>query len=234
MGEIIEFKNVTRAYGTGEHRLLAVDHISFSIQEGEFVVILGPSGAGKSTLLNLLGGMDYATEGEILVNGTNIVGYGDDELTEYRAKNVGFVFQFYNLIPTLTSFENVALTKNIVKTAFDAREILTSVGLGDHADQFPAQLSGGEQQRVSIARAIAKNPTMLLCDEPTGALDSETGVVVLTLLQKMSREKGKTVIIVTHNAALAQAADKVIRVKNGKIRDVTVNESPMAVSEVNW
>lgn len=234
MGEIIEFKNVTRAYGTGEHRLLAVDHISFSIQEGEFVVILGPSGAGKSTLLNLLGGMDYATEGEILVNGTNIVGYGDDELTEYRAKNVGFVFQFYNLIPTLTSLENVALTKNIVKAAFDAREILTSVGLGDHADQFPAQLSGGEQQRVSIARAIAKNPTMLLCDEPTGALDSETGVVVLTLLQKMSREKGKTVIIVTHNAALAQAADKVIRVKNGKIRDVTVNESPMAVSEVNW
>ena len=234
MGKIIEFKNVTRAYGTGEHRLLAVDHLSFSIQEGEFVVILGPSGAGKSTLLNLLGGMDYATEGEILVNGTNIVGYGDDTLTEYRAKNVGFVFQFYNLIPTLTSLENVALTKNIVKTAFDAREILISVGLGDHADQFPAQLSGGEQQRVSIARAIAKNPTMLLCDEPTGALDSETGVVVLTLLQKMSREKGKTVIIVTHNAALAQAADKVIRVKNGKIRDITVNESPMAVSEVNW
>lgn len=234
MGKIVEFKNVTKAYGAGEHQLLAADHMNFSIDEGEFVVILGPSGAGKSTLLNLLGGMDYATEGEILVNGTNIVGYNDDRLTEYRAKNIGFVFQFYNLIPTLTSLENVALTKNIVKTAFDPQEILASVGLADHADQFPTQLSGGEQQRVSIARAIAKNPAMLLCDEPTGALDSETGVVVLTLLQKMSREKGKTVIIVTHNAALAQAADKVIRIKNGKIRDVTVNESPAAVSEVNW
>lgn len=234
MGKIVEFKNVTKAYGTGEHRFLAVDHISFSIEEGEFVVILGPSGAGKSTLLNLLGGMDDATEGEIVVDGTNIVGYHDDRLTEYRARNIGFVFQFYNLIPTLTSLENVALTKDIVKSAFDAKKILDSVGLGDHADQFPAQLSGGEQQRVSIARAIAKNPTMLLCDEPTGALDSETGVVVLTLLQKMSREKGKTVIIVTHNAALAQAADKVIRIKNGKIRDIVRNEHPAAVSEVNW
>ncbi len=234
MGKIIEFKNVTKAYGTGVHRLLAVDHVSFSIDEGEFVVILGPSGAGKSTLLNLLGGMDTATGGEIIVNGDDIVGYGDDRLTEYRAKNVGFVFQFYNLIPTLTSLENIALTKNIVKSAFDAREMLESVGLGDHADQFPSQLSGGEQQRVSIARAVAKNPTMLLCDEPTGALDSDTGVAVLTLLQKMSREKGKTVVIVTHNAALAQAADKVIRIKNGKIRDVVKNEKPAAVSEVNW
>ena len=234
MGKIVEFKNVTKAYGEGEHRFLAVDNISFSIEEGEFVVILGPSGAGKSTLLNLLGGMDYATEGEIVVNGTNIVGYHDDRLTEYRARNIGFVFQFYNLIPTLTSLENVALTKNIVKSAFDAKEVLDSVGLGDHADQFPAQLSGGEQQRVSIARAIAKNPSMLLCDEPTGALDSETGVSVLTLLQKMSREKGKTVIVVTHNAALAQAADKVIRIKNGKIRDVVRNEHPAALSEVNW
>lgn len=234
MKKIIEFKGVTKAYGTGEHRLLAVDDISFSIGEGEFVVILGPSGAGKSTLLNLLGGMDLATGGEILVNGNNIVGYSDDRLTEYRAQNVGFVFQFYNLIPTLTALENVALTKNIVKSAFNAKEILASVGLADHAHQFPAQLSGGEQQRVSIARAVAKNPTMLLCDEPTGALDSETGIVVLTLLQKMSREKNKTVIVVTHNAALAQAADKVIRIKNGKIRDVSINENPAAVSEVNW
>lgn len=234
MGKIVEFKNVTKAYGVGEHRLLAVDHISFSIDEGEFVVILGPSGAGKSTLLNLLGGMDTATEGAIVVNGNDIAGYKDDQLTEYRAKNVGFVFQFYNLIPTLTSLENVALTKNIVKSAFDAKEMLQSVGLGDHADQFPSQLSGGEQQRVSIARAIAKNPSMLLCDEPTGALDSDTGVVVLTLLQKMSREKKKTVIIVTHNAALAQAADKVIRIKNGKIRDIVRNDKPAAMSEVNW
>ncbi|MHB8065207.1 MAG: ABC transporter ATP-binding protein [Ruminiclostridium sp.] len=234
MSKIIEFKNVTKAYGTGEHQLLAADKISFSIKEGEFVVILGPSGAGKSTVLNLLGGMDFATNGEILVNGQNIVDYRDDKLTEYRAKNVGFVFQFYNLIPTLTALENVALTRNIVKTAFDAKEILSSVGLADHADQFPAQLSGGEQQRVSIARAIAKNPTMLLCDEPTGALDSETGVLVLTLLQQMSREKNKTVIIVTHNAVLAQAADKVIKIKNGRIKDVIINNSPVAVSEVSW
>lgn len=234
MKNLVEFKNVTRAYGEGEHQLLAVNNISFTIDEGEFVVILGPSGAGKSTLLNLLGGMDYATNGEILIDGKNIVGYSDDKLTEYRAQNVGFVFQFYNLIPTLTVLENVVLIKNVVKNAFSAKEMLESVGLGDHLNQFPSQLSGGEQQRVSIARAICKNPKMLLCDEPTGALDSETGVVILSLLQKMSHEKNKTVIIVTHNAALAQAADKVIRVKNGKIKEVVLNESPLAVSEVNW
>lgn len=234
MGKIVEFKNVVKAYGTGEHQLLAADNISFTIDEGEFVVILGPSGAGKSTVLNLLGGMDFATSGEIIINGKNIVGYKDDKLTEYRAENVGFVFQFYNLIPTLTALENVALTKSIVKNAMDAREVLQSVGLGDHFNQFPSQLSGGEQQRVSIARAICKNPAMLLCDEPTGALDSETGVVILSLLQQMSRERKKTVIIVTHNAALAQAADKVIKIKNGKIKDILINESPIAVSEVSW
>lgn len=234
MKNIIEFKNVSKAYGTGEHTLLAADNINFSIGEGEFVVILGPSGAGKSTLLNLLGGMDYATSGEIIVNGKNIANYKDDELTEYRAENVGFVFQFYNLIPTLTVFENVALMKSIVKNSLDTAEILKSVGLGDHLNQFPSQLSGGEQQRVSIARAICKNPTMLLCDEPTGALDSETGVVILSLLQQMSHERKKTVIIVTHNAALAQAADKIIKVKNGKIKEVIINQSPLAVSEVNW
>lgn len=234
MEKIIEFKSVTKAYGEGEHTLLAADNVSFTINEGEFVVILGPSGAGKSTLLNLLGGMDHSTKGEILVKGKNIAGYKDDELTEYRAENVGFVFQFYNLIPTLTTYENVALIKSVVKNSLDAGEILKSVGLGDHFDQFPSQLSGGEQQRVSIARAICKNPTMLLCDEPTGALDSETGVVILSLLQQMSHERNKTVIIVTHNAALAQAADKVIRIKNGKIKDITINESPLPVSEVNW
>lgn len=234
MKKIIEFRNVTKAYGTGEHRLLAANNLNFSIDEGEFVVILGPSGAGKSTLLNLLGGMDFATGGEILVNGKNIVGYSDDQLTDYRAENVGFVFQFYNLIPTLTVLENVSLIKNVVKTPLDAKEVLRSVGLGDHFGQFPAQLSGGEQQRVSIARAVCKNPTMLLCDEPTGALDSETGVVILSLLQQMSHERGKTVIIVTHNAALAQAADKVIRIKNGAIKEVAVNKTPLAVSEVNW
>lgn len=234
MKTIVEFKNVTKAYGTGEHQLRAADDISFSIQEGEFVVILGPSGAGKSTLLNLLGGMDFATSGEIKIDGQNIVGYKDDKLTEYRAKNIGFVFQFYNLIPTLTVLENVALTKNVVKNALDAKEILQSVGLGDHFNQFPSQLSGGEQQRVSIARAICKNPTLLLCDEPTGALDSETGVVILSLLQQMCKERNKTVIIVTHNAALAQAADKVIRIKNGKIKEIVTNDKPLAVSEVNW
>jgi putative ABC transport system ATP-binding protein len=234
MRNIVEFRNVTKAYGTGEHRLLAVDGISFGIDEGEFVVILGPSGAGKSTLLNLLGGMDYATGGEIVIGGRNIEGYDDNRLTEYRAENVGFVFQFYNLIPTLTALENVALTRSVVKNALDAREVLESVGLGNHCDQFPSQLSGGEQQRVSIARAVCKNPALLLCDEPTGALDSETGAIILEMLQQMSREKGKTVIIVTHNAALAQAADKVIRLKNGKIREIVRNESPARVSEVSW
>lgn len=234
MKEIIEFRNVTRAYGAGEHTLLAADNLNFKISEGEFVVILGPSGAGKSTLLNLLGGMDKATSGEIIVSGKNIAGLTDDKLTQYRAEHVGFVFQFYNLIPTLTALENVSITKNIVKNALDAKDVLNSVGLGDHLNQFPSQMSGGEQQRVSIARAVSKNPTMLLCDEPTGALDSETGVVILTLLQKMSREHNKTVIIVTHNAALAQAADKVIRIKNGKIKEVVNNETPLKVSEVNW
>jgi putative ABC transport system ATP-binding protein len=231
---IIQFKNVSKSYSTGEHNLLVLDNVSFTINKGEFVIILGPSGAGKSTVLNLLGGMDYASSGEIVVDGKNIVGYNDDKLTEYRATTIGFVFQFYNLIPTLTVLENVALTKSIVKNPFDAREILTSVELGDHLDQFPSQLSGGEQQRVAIARAIAKNPSLLLCDEPTGALDSETCIVILSLLQQLCREKNKTVIIVTHNASLAQAADKVIKIKNGKIKDVILNESPVGVSEVNW
>jgi putative ABC transport system ATP-binding protein len=234
MKKVIEFKNVTKAYGKGEHQFLAADNISFTIDEGEFVVILGPSGAGKSTLLNLLGGMDYATSGEITINGKNIEGYNDDKLTEYRAENVGFVFQFYNLIPTLTVLENVSLIKSVVKNSLNAADILSSVGLEDHLAQFPSQLSGGEQQRVSIARAICKNPTMLLCDEPTGALDSETGIVILSLLQKMSHEENKTVIIVTHNAALAQAANKVIKIKNGKIKDIIINSSPLPVSEVNW
>ncbi|MDF2541499.1 MAG: transporter ATP-binding protein [Herbinix sp.] len=234
MRTLIEFKDVTKEYVVGEKRLLAVDHINFTINEGEFVVILGPSGAGKSTILNLLGGMDSTSFGEIMINDINIVHHNDVKLTSYRAENIGFVFQFYNLIPTLTALENVALTKSLVKNPLDATEVLTSVGLGDHLHKFPSQLSGGEQQRVSIARAICKNPTMLLCDEPTGALDSETGIVILSLLQKLSRENHKTVIIVTHNASLAQAADKVIRIKNGKVKDITSNDAPLAVSEVNW
>lgn len=231
---LIKFKDVTKAYEIGGQKILACNKISFDIDEGEFVVILGPSGAGKSTVLNLLGGMDFATSGEIIINEKNITNYSDDELTEYRANNVGFVFQFYNLIPTLTALENVALTKDIVKDGLDPKEVLSSVGLAEHINKFPTQLSGGEQQRVSIARAICKNPVMLLCDEPTGALDSETGVLILELLQKMSKDFKKTVIIVTHNAALSEAADKVIRIKNGRVRDITINEAPIGVSEVNW
>lgn len=234
MEHLIEFENVTKRYYTGSHTIFALDKVSFTVDEGEFVVILGPSGAGKSTLLNLLGGMDSASEGKIIVDGQNIVGIGDKRLTKYRAKNVGFVFQFYNLIPNLTTLENVELIKSISDNAVNAAEALKSVGLEDHAQQFPSQLSGGEQQRVSIARAVAKNPKMLLCDEPTGALDSETGVQVLTMLQNLSRNEKKTVIIVTHNAAIAQAADKIIRVKNGKIESVVLNETPLAISEVNW
>ena len=234
MKKLIEFKNITRDYNVGNHILKAVDDVSFFINEGEFVVILGPSGAGKSTILNLLGGMDTPTSGEIIVNGKDVSHLSDNDLTRYRAENVGFVFQFYNLIPTLTAAENIALTKSIVKNPIDAKSALAMVNLSDHANQFPTQLSGGEQQRVSIARAVAKNPVMLLCDEPTGALDSETGITVLTMLHTMSRERNTTVVVVTHNSVLAEAADRVIRVKNGKIRDITENASPKAISEVNW
>jgi len=234
MSSLIQFKNVTKEYDTGLKKQLAANNVSFSINQGEFVVILGPSGAGKSTILNLLGGMDFATSGEIIINGEDIAKFNEKQLTAYRAENVGFVFQFYNLIPTLTALENVALIKNVVKYPLDAVEVLNSVGLGEHLGKFPSQLSGGEQQRVSIARAVCKNPTMLLCDEPTGALDSETGVVILSLLQNMSRKKNKTVIIVTHNAALAQTADKVIKLKNGKVTDIIINDAPLDVSEVNW
>jgi len=223
MKPIVEFKNVSKIYEVGDKKLMAADRVNFTIDEGEFVVILGPSGAGKSTILNLLGGMDYVTSGEIVVNGENIEGYSDNELTEFRGENIGFVFQFYNLIPTLTALENVSLIKEVVKNPLDGKEILESIGLIDHVNKFPSQLSGGEQQRVSIARALCKNPTMLLCDEPTGALDSETGVMILSLLQKMCRENKKTVIIVTHNGILAEAADKVIRVKNGKIQEIIIN-----------
>lgn len=231
---LIEFQNVTKQYFTGVHILNALDNVSFSIEKGEFVVILGPSGAGKSTLLNLLGGMESATKGAILVDGKAITDMNAGTLTKYRATDVGFVFQFYNLIPTLTALENVELVRDICPGATPAAQALVQVGLLDHKYQFPSQLSGGEQQRVSIARAVSKNPKMLLCDEPTGALDSETGVQILTLLQNLSRQQEKTVIIVTHNAALAEAADKVIRLKNGKIRDITVNTQPKAVSEVAW
>ena len=234
MSTIIEFKNVNKEYRSGDHILKAMDNVNFTIDEGEFVVILGPSGAGKSTLLNLLGGLDSVTSGQIIVNNQNVETFNDNQLTEYRAKNVGFIFQFYNLIPNLTSLENVELMKDIVDVDVNGLEVLDSVGLKDHANQFPAQLSGGEQQRVSIARAVAKKPTMLLCDEPTGALDSKTGVLILNLLQDMSNNQNTTVVIVTHNAILAEAADKVIRIKNGQIESIVVNENPKKVADLEW
>ncbi len=234
MSTIIEFKNVNKEYKSGDHILKAMDNVNFTIDEGEFVIILGPSGAGKSTLLNLLGGLDSVTSGQIIVNSQNIENFNDNQLTEYRAKNVGFIFQFYNLIPNLTSLENVELMKDIVDVDINGLEVLDSVGLKDHANQFPAQLSGGEQQRVSIARAVAKRPTMLLCDEPTGALDSKTGVMILNLLQDMSNNHDTTVVIVTHNAILAEAADKVIRIKNGQIESIVVNENPKKITDLEW
>ena len=234
MSTLIEFKDVVKEYKSGDHILRAMDNVNFTIDEGEFVVILGPSGAGKSTLLNLLGGLDSATSGQIIVNGEHVENFNDNELTEYRAKNVGFIFQFYNLIPNLTAIENVELMKDIVDVNIDGKAVLNSVGLAGHANQFPAQLSGGEQQRVSIARAVAKQPAMLLCDEPTGALDSNTGVLILNLLQDMSNNRNTTVIIVTHNAILAEAADKVIRIKNGQIEDIAINEHPKKVDELEW
>lgn len=230
----IELKDVVKTYGTGDGLQTAVDHVSFTIDEGEFVVILGQSGAGKSTVLNMLGGMDQPTSGTVTVDGQEISGMNDKQLSDYRAKTVGFIFQFYNLLPSLTALENISLTKDIVKDALNPMEMLKSVGLESHRDKFPSQMSGGEQQRVSIARALAKNPKVILGDEPTGALDSETGIIVLELLQKTCREHRNTVILVTHNADIAQCADKVIRMKNGKIKEITVNEHPIPVKEVSW
>ena len=232
--EMVVFKNVSKVYGSGEGLQKAVDNVSFTINEGEFVVILGQSGAGKSTVLNMLGGLDRQTSGEIIVKDIKLQYMNDKDLAAFRARNIGFIFQFYNLLPSLTAYENVALTKSILKESQDAMEMLRAVGLEKQADKFPSQMSGGEQQRVSIARALAKNPPILLGDEPTGALDSETGVAVLELLYKLNKENGNTVIIVTHNADIARCADKVIRMKNGKIKEITINESPASIREVQW
>ncbi len=230
---LIELKGVSKIYKSGDHELRALDQVDMQIEKGKFVVILGPSGAGKSTLLNILGGLDNPSEGEIIVNGKEIAKLTGDELAAYRAKTVGFVFQFYNLIPTLTVRENVALVREISPQAFPPEKMIEEVGLLDHMNNFPAELSGGEQQRVSIARALAKNPEILLCDEPTGALDSDTGVLILKLLLKMAKMYDKTILIVTHNQNIAKMADIVIRVKNGKIKSVE-EQIPMDADEVEW
>lgn len=232
--KIVQFEDVTRTYVTGDHIQNALADVNLEIEGGKFVVILGPSGAGKSTFLNLLGGLDNPTEGKIIVDGTDISTLSSDELADYRAAKVGFVFQSYNLIPTLTVSENVSLIDEIAKDHMSTEELLREVGLDDHAHQFPHELSGGEQQRVSICRALAKNPKILLCDEPTGALDSETGVVVLKLLLRMAREYGKTIIIVTHNQNIAKMADVVIHIRSGKVTSVEEQPHPLSADEVEW
>lgn len=236
MEKIVEIKNLSKTYKVGENEFKALDNIDLSIERGEFVVILGPSGAGKSTLLNLIGGMDTPTKGTIKIDGEDISKYNENQLSEYRAENIGFIFQFYNILPTLTVLENVELVKDVVKHGKDSNEAIEAVGLQKHKNKFPNQLSGGEQQRVSIARAIAKAPKLLLCDEPTGALDSKTGVEVLKLLKKQcdGNNGANTVIIVTHNSLFADIADTVIRVKNGKIESVVKNQEPKKIDEVKW
>ena len=218
----------------GENKIYAADKVNFTIEQGEFCVIVGPSGAGKTTVLNMLGGMDTVTEGKILVDGAEISSFNDRQLTDYRRYDVGFVFQFYNLIQNLTAKENVEIASEICRKPLGAEETLRNVGLAERMDNFPAQLSGGEQQRVSIARAIAKNPKLLLCDEPTGALDYETGKSIIKLLQNVCRESGKTVIVITHNQAITQMADRVIHIKNGRVFSEEVQENPADVSVIEW
>ena len=230
----IEVKNLSKIYQMGEVKIKAIENVSFSIDEGELVVILGPSGAGKTTILNILGGMDSPTSGSIIIDGTDISKYNRKELTKYRRYDIGFVFQFYNLVGNLTALENVELANQICKNPRDSKETLKSVGLGDRIDHFPAQLSGGEQQRVSIARALAKNPKILLCDEPTGALDSKTGKMIIKLLQDTCHDTKTTTIIITHNAIIAEIADKVIKVKNGTIEDIMIDKNPKKVEEIDW
>lgn len=230
----IEVVKEVKKYTMGDTVIAANDGVSFSVEKGEIALILGPSGAGKSTVLNILGGMDQCDSGKVIVDGTDIAGFDAKQLTTYRRKGVGFVFQFYNLVPNLTARENVELSAQIVPEALDAAEILTQVGLGDRLDHFPAQLSGGEQQRVTIARAIAKKPKLLLCDEPTGALDYETGKQILAILEKTARETGTTVLIITHNSALAPMADRVIHINDAKVRKMEKNTHPIPIASISW
>ena len=230
----VEVKHVKKIYKMGEVVINAVDDMNFSIEKGEFVVIVGPSGAGKTTVLNILGGMDQATEGQVLVDGVEVAAFDRKKMTKYRREDIGFVFQFYNLVQNLTALENVELALQICRDHLDAEEILKEVGLGERMGNFPSQLSGGEQQRVSIARALAKNPKLLLCDEPTGALDYQTGKAILKLLQDTCREKGMTVIVITHNSALAPMADRIIKIKNGWVSSMRLNEHPIPVEEIEW
>ena len=231
---VLTLKNVKKEYYVGEITIPAVEDVSFELNEGEFVVILGASGAGKTTLLNLLGGMDRATSGEIVIDGKNITKFNKKELANYRRNDVGFVFQFYNLMPNLTALENVEIAFEICDNHLDPKKVLEEVGLANRLNNFPAELSGGEQQRVSIARAIAKNPKLILCDEPTGALDYVTGKKILQLLQDLSRKDNKLIIVVTHNAALKAMADKVIKIKSGKVESIEVNENPVPVEVIEW
>lgn len=232
--DFVKLKNVTKIYQMGEVQIRAVDGIDFSIDKGEFVVVVGPSGAGKTTVLNILGGMDKASGGEVLVDGKDIAGYSQKQLTGYRRNDIGFVFQFYNLVPNLTALENVELALQISRNPLDAKTVMQEVGLGDRLNNFPAQLSGGEQQRVSIARALAKNPKLLLCDEPTGALDYVTGKSILKLLQDTCHKKGMTVIVITHNSALTPMADRIVRIRNGRVAEMIQNENPTPVEEIEW
>ncbi len=234
MAEFVSMKNVRKIYKMGEVSISACDGIDFDIKKGEFAIIVGPSGAGKTTVLNILGGMDTATEGNVYVDGEDVSTYKGKKLVEYRREDIGFVFQFYNLMQNLTALENVELALQICKDPLDAQEVLKEVGLEDRMNNFPAQLSGGEQQRVAIARALAKNPKLLLCDEPTGALDYVTGKAILRLLQDTCRNKGMTVIVITHNTALTPMADRVIHIKSGKVNKIEINENPVPVEEIEW
>ena len=234
MEHFVEFEDVCKYYQTGSVKIAAADHLNFYVDKGEFCIIVGPSGAGKTTLLNILGGMDNCDEGNVWLDGRNVSRFSARELTTYRRYDVGFVFQFYNLVQNLTALENVELASEICRDPLDPTETLRSVGLGERLNNFPAQLSGGEQQRVSIARALAKNPKLLLCDEPTGALDYKTSKEVLELMERVNREYGCTIVIVTHNAAIAQMADRVLRLRDGRLAEDSVNAQPLAATELTW